>query len=113
MLLGFRNTIFFEASSTKVEPWERTEEKHMSHFAIKAKRTIAARALKSPELYRAVNGLVAINEAFFCFAKRGASAGMRYEIEHWESEYEPCLVTCVLQHSRASPYLDILGGSFI
>ena len=38
---------------------------------------------------------------------------MRYEIEHWEPEYGPCLVTCALQQSYASPYLDILEGSFI
>ena len=112
--------IFRGLAWTRVKPGERTEEKFMSYFAIKAKRTIAARALKPPVLYRApswswasVNGPVAINEAFFYFAKRGASAGMQYEVEHWESEYGPRLVTCALQHSTASPYLDTLEGSFI
>ena len=112
--------IFRGLAWTRVKPGERTEEKYMSYFAIKAKRTIAARALKPPVLYRApswswasVNGPVAINEAFFYFLKLGASAGMKYEVEHWESEYGPRLVTCALKHSRASPYLDTLEGSFI
>ena len=62
---------------TRVKPGERREEKHTSCFAIKAKRAIVARVLKPPVLYRApswtwasVDGPIAINEAFFYFAKR-------------------------------------------
>ena len=116
----WENDVFRGLAWTRVKPGERTEEKYMSYFAIKAKRITATRALRPPVLYRApswswasVNGPVAINEAFFYFAKRGASTGMQYEVEHWESEYGPRLVTCALQHSRASPYLDTLEGSFI
>ena len=116
----WEHDLFRGMAWTRVKPGERTEERYMSYFAIKAKRTIAARAFKPPALYRApswswasVNGPVAVNEACFYFAKRGASAGMQYEVEHWESKYGPRLVTCALQHSRASPYLDTLEGSFI
>ena len=116
----WEHDIFRGLAWTRVKPEEWAEKRYVSYFAMKAKRTIAARALKPPVLYRApswswasVNGPVAINEAFFYFAKRGASAGMQYEVEHWKSEYGPRLVTCALQHSRASPFLDTLEGSFI
>ena len=76
---------------TRVKPGEWREEKHISCFAIKAKRAIVARVLKPPVLYRApswtwasVHRPVAINEAFFYFAKRSGagSADMQYEVEH-------------------------------
>lgn len=96
------------------------EGQYMSYIAIKAKRTFAARALKPPLLYRApswswasTNGPVEINYAFFYSPKLGASKGMHYEIKHWEKEYRPRLVNCVLHHSRTSSYLNVLEGSFI
>lgn len=92
----------------------------MSSFAIKAKRTFAARAFQPPLLYRvpswssaSVNGPIEINDAFFYAPQWGASAGMQYEVEHSEKEYGPRLVNCALRHSRESAYLDILEGSFI
>lgn len=86
----------------------------------KAKRAIATRALKPPSQYRApswswasVNGPVELHRDFFYSAKRGASPGMQYEIQHWQREYGPSLVTSVLRHSHESPYVDILSGSFV
>ena len=105
---------------TRVKPREQTKGQYISYIALKAKRTLASRAFKPPLSYRApswswasVNGPVEINRACFYFAKRGASPGMQYEVDHWETEYGPRLVTCALQHSTESPYLDILAGSFI
>jgi len=105
---------------TRVKLGEPTEGRYMSYIAVKAKRTIASRALKPPLQYRApswswasVNGPVEINRDCFYFAKRGASQAMGDEVNHWKTEYGPRLVTCALEHSRESPYLDILEGSFI
>lgn len=112
--------IFRGLAWTRVEPGERTEGQYTSYFAIKAKRRFAARAFKPPLLYRApnwswasVNGPVEISDAFFYAPQRGSSAGMQYEVEHWEKEYGPRLVTRALRHSRESAYLDTLEGSFI
>ena len=112
--------IFRGLAWTRVKPGERTKSQYMSYIAVKAKRTFAARAFKPPVQYRApswswasVNGPVEVNDDFFYFAKRGASAGMQYEVNHWETNYGPQLITCALHHSRQSPYLDILEGSSI
>ncbi|MCJ1415394.1 hypothetical protein MMC32_001726 [Xylographa parallela] len=112
--------IFRGLAWTRVKTGERSESQYMSYIAIKAKRTLAARSFKPPLLYRApswswasVNGPVEIPSSLFYFVKRGASAGMQYEVKHWGNKYGPRLVSHDLRHSRQSPYLDIEKGSSI
>ncbi|KAL8688122.1 MAG: hypothetical protein Q9218_005884 [Villophora microphyllina] len=99
---------------------ERTDQRSASYLAIKAKMTLAARAYKPPLQYRApswswasVNRPVEINNAFFYAPKRGASPEMVYEAQHLERKKGPRLVSTSLSHSRGSPYLDTLKGSYI
>ena len=120
-LAGLWEYDFFRGLAwVRVRSSKQNDSEGRSYIAEKAKRAIATRALKPPSQYRApswswasVNGPVELHHDFFDFAKREASPGMQYEIQHWQRKYGPNLVTSVLRHSHESPYLDILSGSFV
>jgi hypothetical protein len=88
----------------------------------KAARTLTAREYEPPLEYRApswswaaVNGPleVASNLFYRYYVKEGGLGKVRYEVDHWEKYYKPCLVNSHILHKSDNPYVDTLKGSYI
>lgn len=102
--------------------WNRLAPARRSIIAQKAARTLTAREYDPPLKYRApswswaaVNGPLEVDSYLFnqYVFKQAVLEEARYEIDHWENYYGPCLVNTHLLHNSDNPYIDTLEGSFI
>jgi hypothetical protein len=109
--------------------WNRLALAGVSKIALKAARTLTAREYEPPLEYRApswswaaVNGPLEVDSYLFLgfdsimsppLNLEKAVLDERYEVDHWEKYYGPCLINSHLLHNSDNPYVDTLEGSFI